>query len=72
MNGVFLEEGEQVDQVNPETGARQLDLLEDERSFDATKVEREITAPDSNRKILEEIKRMPKSMRRSTDAFPRR
>ena len=31
MNGVFLKEGEQVDQVDPETGAAQLDLLEDER-----------------------------------------
>ena len=45
MNGVFLKEGEQVDQVDPETGARQLDLLEDERAFDATEVERKITAP---------------------------
>ncbi len=49
MNGVFLHEGEQVDQVDPETGAKQLDLLEDERAFDAADVEREITAPDSNR-----------------------
>lgn len=56
MNGVFLAEGEQVDEVDPGTGARQLDLLEDERTFDATKVEREITAPKSNRQILEELK----------------
>jgi len=56
MNGVFLQEGEQVDQVDPETGSRQLDLLEDERAFDATEVEQKITAPDSNRKILEELK----------------
>jgi type I restriction enzyme R subunit len=56
MNGVFLAEGEQVDEVDPSTGARQLDLLEDERAFDAAKVEREITAPDSNRKILQELK----------------
>ncbi len=57
INGVFLHEGEQVDQVDPETGAEQLDLLEDERAFDATEVERKITSPDSNRRILEEIKR---------------
>ena len=37
MNGVFLNEGEQVDQVDPETGTRQLDLLEDERTFDASR-----------------------------------
>ena len=56
VNGVFLNEGEQVDQVDPETGVRQLDLLEDERAFEATEVERKITAPDSNRKIIEELK----------------
>jgi type I restriction enzyme R subunit len=57
MNGVFLKEGEQVEVVNPESGAKQLDLLEDERQFDSTKIEYEITAPDSNRKILEEVKK---------------
>ena len=36
---------------------RQLDLLEDERAYDASKVEREITAPDSNRKVLAELKK---------------
>lgn len=57
MNGVFLKEGEQVEIVNPESGAKQLDLLEDERQFDSSKIEHEITAPDSNRKILEEVKK---------------
>lgn len=38
MNGVFLNEGQQVDQVDPDTGTRQLDLLEDERAYDASKV----------------------------------
>lgn len=56
INGVFLREGEQVDQVDPETGAKQLDLIEDERVFDASAVERDITAPDSNRRILAELK----------------
>jgi type I restriction enzyme R subunit len=71
MNGVFLEEGEQVDQVNPDTGARQLDLLEDERAYDATKVEREITAPLSNRKILEEIKKYAEEHEQETGRFPK-
>ena len=71
MNGVFLKEGEQVDQVDPETGARQLDLLEDERTFDATEVERKITAPDSNRKILEEIKRYADEHEREYGRFPK-
>jgi type I restriction enzyme R subunit len=71
MNGVFLQEGEQIDQVDPDTGARQLDLLEDERVFDASQIERRITAPDSNRKILEEIKRYAESHEAETGRFPK-
>ena len=71
MNGVFLNEGEQVDQVDPETGTRQLDLLEDERTFDATEVERKITAPDSNRKILEELKAYADEHQREHGRFPK-
>jgi type I restriction enzyme R subunit len=71
MNGVFLAEGEQVDEVDPSTGARQLDLLEDERTFDAAKVEREITAPDSNRRILEELKRHTDAHEAEFGRFPK-
>src|SRR6266511_2564818 len=71
MNGVFLQEGEQVDQVDPETGTRQLDLLEDERAFDATEVERRITAPDSNRKILEELKAYAEKHEQEFGRFPK-
>jgi type I restriction enzyme R subunit len=71
MNGVFLQEGEQVDQVDPDTGTRQLDLLEDERTYDAAKVEREITAPDSNKKILEEIKHYAEEHEREFGRFPK-
>lgn len=56
MNGVFLQTGANVGQVDPKTGVEQLDRLEDEREYDATDVERKITSPDSNRKILEELK----------------
>jgi type I restriction enzyme, R subunit len=71
MNGVFLKEGEQVDQVDPGTGAKQLDLLEDERSFEATQVERDITAPDSNKKILQEIKHYAEEHEKATGRFPK-
>jgi type I restriction enzyme R subunit len=71
MRGVFLHEGEQVDQVDPETGTRQLDLLEDERTFDATEVEEKITAPDSNRKILEELKVYAEKHEQETGRFPK-
>src|ERR1035437_10927427 len=57
MQGIFLKEGEEVAAVNPETGSKKMDILEDERQFDSTSVERDITSPDSNRKILEEIKK---------------
>lgn len=71
INGVFLREGEQVDQVDPETGTKQLDLLEDERAFDATEVERRVTAPDSNRKILTELKRYTDEFEAERGRFPK-
>ncbi len=71
MNGVFLHEGEQVDQIDTDSGARQLDLLEDERAYDASKVEREITAPDSNRKVLTEIKKYAEAHEAETARFPK-
>ena len=71
LNGIFLHEGEHVDQVDPGTGTRQLDLLEDERAFDTSQVERNITAPDSNRKILEEIKRYADEHESETGRFPK-
>jgi len=71
MNGVFLHEGEQVDEVDTDTGARQLDFLEDERLFDASEVERKITAPDSNKKILEELKRYAEEHEAATGRFPK-
>lgn len=58
MNGVFLEEGEQVQLIDPETGNDEVwDQLEDEREFNASEIEAKVTSPDSNRKILEEIKK---------------
>jgi type I restriction enzyme, R subunit len=71
MHGVFLKEGEQVDEIDPTTGARQLDLLEDERAFDATQVEHDITAPNSNRRILEEIKRYADEHEAKHGRFPK-
>lgn len=71
MNGVFLHKGEQVDQVDHDSGARQLDLLEDERAYDASKVEREITAPDSNRKVLAEVRKYAEAHEAETGRFPK-
>ncbi|MBN1654575.1 MAG: DEAD/DEAH box helicase family protein [Deltaproteobacteria bacterium] len=71
MRGVFLNPGDQVDYVDPETGAKQLDLLEDERQYDSTEVERKVTAPDSNRKILLEIKKYAEQHEAEFGRFPK-
>ena len=71
INGIFLNEGEQVDIIDPTTGARKLDYIEDERQFDSTQIERDITSPDSNRKILEEIKTYALDHERQTGRFPK-
>lgn len=71
MNGVFLKEGEHVEIVNPESGAKQLDLLEDERQFDSTEVEEKMTSPDSNKKILEELKKWAVEHEQRTGRFPK-
>lgn len=52
MNGVFLQEGEIVENVDTETGAKQLDQLEDERAFASEQIEQDITAPQSNKAIV--------------------
>ena len=57
MNGVFLNEGEEVEMVDPDSGAETRDSLEDERQFDTSEVERKVTSPDSNRKVILELKK---------------
>ncbi|MBP1908445.1 type I restriction-modification enzyme R subunit C-terminal domain-containing protein [Methanolobus bombayensis] len=71
MNGIFLHEGEAVEVIDPETGLRDIDMLEDEREFSAEKIEREITSIDSNRKILEEIKRYSDEHEKKYGRFPK-
>ncbi len=71
LNGVFLKEGESISEVDTETGVEQLDLLEDEREFATTEIEKKITAPDSNRKILEEIQKYAVEHEQETGRFPK-
>src|SRR5437867_936085 len=56
MEGVFLKRDDHVELVNPDTGTETLDQLEDERTFGSDEVERAVTSPDSNRKILEAVR----------------
>ncbi len=71
INGVFLKEGEQVGKIDTQTGEEEFDQVEDERAFSAEDVEREITAPDSNRKIIEEVAKHAYAHEAQTERFPK-
>ena len=71
INGLFLEEGENVEVVDPETGLSKMDQLEDERTFDTSKLESLVTAPDSNRKVLEEVKKYAEEHQARHGRFPK-
>ena len=71
MQGVFLKEGETVDYIDPESGAERRDQLEDERQFASADVEKTVTSPDSNRKILAEIKRHAEAHEAKYGRFPK-
>ena len=71
MNGVFLRQGEEVKTIDTLSGLENFDLLEDERQFDAEAIEKKVTSPDSNRKILEELKRYTDAHTERYGRFPK-
>ncbi len=71
INGIFLKEGEKVGLKDRSTGKELIDELEDEREFDSRDIERRITSPDSNRKILQEIARYACEHEEKTGRFPK-
>lgn len=71
MNGAFLREGEQVGMIDTETGREQIDQLEDERQFTSTEIEQKITAPDTNQKIVEELKKYTDEFEAERGRFPK-
>lgn len=71
LKGVFLKEGETVERVDTETGQKALDQLEDERAFDAGDIERQVTAPDSNRKIIQAVAEYAYDHENETGRFPK-
>lgn len=71
MNGAFLKEGEKVGMIDTETGREQIDQLEDEREFTSTEIEEKITAPDTNLKIIEELKNYTDAFEKEHDRFPK-
>jgi type I restriction enzyme R subunit len=71
MNGVFLNEGEQVEKVDTQTGQLQIENLEDERAYNATEVEKKITVPDSNKKVIGEIAKYALDFEKEKGRFPK-
>lgn len=71
LNGLFLREGEHVGQVDPISGERMFDYLEDEQQFETTDIERKVTSPDSNRRILEELRRYADAHMEEWGRFPK-
>lgn len=71
MNGLFLREGESVEIVDTKTGLSKLDQIEDERTYATAELEEKITAPESNRKILEELKKYADEHERRFHRFPK-
>jgi type I restriction enzyme R subunit len=71
MKGVFLKEGERVQVVDPETGLERLDELEDQRDFEPAEVERKVTSRDSNKKIIDEIKKYTVEHEERYGRFPK-
>jgi len=71
MNGVFLKEGEQVGMVDPDTGKESYDELEDERQFASEEIEKKITVPDTNAKVIAELKKYTDAHEKEFGRFPK-
>jgi type I restriction enzyme R subunit len=71
LRGVFLKEGEEVGLINTKTGQLSFEILEDERQLPAPTTEIDWTAPDRNRKIVQEIKRYLLDQEEQLGHFPK-
>lgn len=71
INGVFLKEGEHVGKLDTLSGQLQIEGMEDERKFDASQVEKNITVPDTNRKIVAELKKYCDTFEQENNRFPK-
>jgi type I restriction enzyme R subunit len=71
MQGAFLKQGEHVGIIDPATGQETYDELEDERAFPSEEIEKKITAPDSNRKIIKEIAKHAYEHEQQYGRFPK-
>lgn len=71
MNGLFLKPGEEVGLKDTETGRMNYEVLEDQRSFDTSELEANVTAPDRNRKIIKEFAQYALEQEKQFGHFPK-
>lgn len=71
INGTFLKEGDEVGIKDVQTGQLVFDVLEDQRQLEPSKNESEWTAPDRNKKIVEELKKYFLKQEEETGHFPK-
>lgn len=71
IKGVFLEEGEEIGLINTQTGQLSFETLEDERELPAPTTEIDWSAPDRNRKIVQEINRYLLDQEQQLGHFPK-
>src|SRR5574341_370582 len=71
MHGFFLKPGEEVSLIDPVSGRATLDILEDERNYDAADIERKATAPDRNKKIVKEFAKYALEFEKANRRFPK-
>ena len=71
IDGVFLEEGEEIGLKDTKTGQLTFDILEDERKLEPMADESEWTAPQRNTKIMQEIKKYLLEQENQKGQFPK-
>jgi type I restriction enzyme R subunit len=71
INGTFLKEGEEVGVRDTQTGQLVFDTLEDQRTLAPETNETQWTAPDRNRKIVQELKKYMLDQEKETGHFPK-
>ncbi len=71
LNGLFLKENELVEIIDTQTGVKRMDKLEDDREFESSKIEREITSPDSIKKVVTEFAKYSLEQEKTFGHFPK-
>lgn len=71
INGAFLLPGEEVGLISTQDGQLHLEFLEDERELPAPEIDERWTAPDRDRKIVQEVARYLGEQEAALKRFPK-